>query len=371
MSRPAVVVAYCRDFLTAFPGPSAAALDTALRRAGWSVTAHHAPDGTFPDGELCVDLPEDPAGRTVVICQSVTGADTPSDLSLMSLLATARCYREHGAARIVALLPHLAYARHDRRVPGERRPVMAGLLADLSAAAGLDAVFSLASGAEDLLQGLFARTRTRLVFLPADEIRIGLLRPLLRDGSVLIAPDAGAAGQVGALAAGLELPLLVAEKRRTGPEEVTVALGTPPGAGPVRHAVVVDDLITSAATVEQVAAALRARDPDVVIDVVATHLRLTAPGTRRLERLLGTGVLRAVRTTDAAGHRPDLPGLAVSPAMPWLATALTHRLGTAAPATAPGRQPERQPPVPGRQPERQPPAPPAGPERKPLHDTHR
>ncbi|WP_051717679.1 ribose-phosphate pyrophosphokinase-like domain-containing protein [Streptomyces sp. NRRL F-5727] len=369
MSRPVVVVAYCRDFLTAFPGPSAAALDTALRRAGWSVTAHHAPDGTFPDGELCVDLPEDPAGRTVVICQSVTGADTPSDLSLMSLLATARCYREHGAARIVALLPHLAYARHDRRVPGERRPVMAGLLADLSAAAGLDAVFSLASGAEDLLQELFARTRTRLVFLPADEIRIGLLRPLLRDGSVLVAPDAGAAGQVGALAAGLELPLLVAEKRRTGPEEVTVALGTPPGAGPVRHAVVVDDLITSAATVEQVAAALRARDPDVVIDVVATHLRLTAPGTRRLERLLGTGVLRAVRTTDAAGHRPDLPGLAVSPAMPWLATALTHRLGTAAPAAA--RQPERQPPVPGRQTERQPPAPPAGPERKPLHDTHR
>ncbi|MFG3284531.1 ribose-phosphate diphosphokinase [Streptomyces sp. NPDC048111] len=323
-----IIVGYCRDFTDTFPdqpGP----LERALRGHGWDVTSHPALDQRFPDGELCVELPAAAEGRTVLLCQSLTGPHTGADQALMSLLAAARCYREHGAARIVAVLPHLAYARHDRLIPGQRRPVMAGLLADLASSAGLDALVSIASGAQDVLRDLFARAGTEMVFLSAHELQLRLLRPLVRPDTVLVAPDAGAVEQVALLAAELDLRHVVLDKHRTGPEDVSVRLRAPHDVGDMGHVVLVDDLITSGATVERTVEALREHRPALAVDVVATHLRPTPAGTRRLTRMLTDGVVSRVHTTDAAGHRPDVPGLALAPAIPWMATELADRLGAA------------------------------------------
>ncbi|MFI1166963.1 ribose-phosphate pyrophosphokinase-like domain-containing protein [Streptomyces sp. NPDC020801] len=329
MTPHGIIVGFCQGFTTDFPD-QAPFVEGALRDAGWHVRTHHGFEGRFPDGELCIDLPEDPSGRTVLLCQSVTGTHTPADASLMSLLAAARSYREHGAGRIAAVLPHLAYARHDRHVPGQRRPVMAGLLADLATAAGLNDVVTIASGAENLLGSLFARSGTRLTFLPVHELHLDLLRPLTGRSTVLVAPDRGAADQVAMLAAALDRPLLVADKRRLGPEQVDVALRAPHDIGDVRHAVVVDDLITSAATVETVTTAIREHSPAARIDVIATHLRLTPSGARRLGGLLGSGAIRSVHTTDAAGQRPCVEGLSFTAAIPWMAPALTPWLSSQA-----------------------------------------
>ncbi|GAA3310353.1 hypothetical protein GCM10020295_77220 [Streptomyces cinereospinus] len=190
MTREGLIVGFCAGFTADFPG-QAPLVEAALRGTGRPVRSHHGFEGRFPDGELCVDLPEDPSGRTVLLCQSVTGTHTSADASLMSLLAAARSYREHGAGRIVAVLPHLAYARHDRHVPGQRRPLMAGLLADLAATAGLNEVVTIASGAQDLLGSLFSRRGTPLTFLPVHELHLDLLRPLTGRDTVLVAPRPG------------------------------------------------------------------------------------------------------------------------------------------------------------------------------------
>lgn len=337
MTPHGLIVGFCEGFTTDFPG-QAPFVEAALRDAGWHVRSHHGFEGRFPDGELCVDLPEDPSGRTVLLCQSVTGTHTPADASLMSLLAAARSYREHGAGRIVAVLPHLAYARHDRHVPGQRRPLMAGLLADLAMTAGLNDVVTIASGAQDLLMSLFTRSGAQLTFLPVHELHLDLLRPLTGLETVLVAPDRGAADQVAMLAAALERPLLVADKRRVGPEQVDVTLRAPHDIGDVPHAVVVDDLITSAATVETVTAAIRERSPAARIDVIATHLRLTPSGSRRLGGLLGSGAISSVHTTDAAGQRPRMEGLSFTAAIPWMAPALAARLRSQARPARPERR---------------------------------
>ncbi|MEU8927455.1 ribose-phosphate diphosphokinase [Kitasatospora sp. NPDC048545] len=325
MTAPTTVVAACAAFTADFPGHAAVVADT-LSAAGFPVELHENVESRFPDGELCIDLPAEAAGRTVVLCQSVTGDHAPSDQAIMSLLAVARCYREHGAARIVAVIPHLAYARHDRHVPGQRRPVMAALLADLAAAAGITELVTLASGAQDVLVGLFDGTGTRLTFLPVHEIHLEALVGLVGPDTVLVAPDGGAGEHVRMLAAALGLPAVVADKRRLGPERVDVTLHGGDDLGGLRHAVIVDDLITSAATVETVCAALRERAADARIDVVATHLRLTAGGAERLARLRDRRTLHRVHTTDSGGRRPALDWLTSTPAVPRMARALADRL---------------------------------------------
>lgn len=322
----AIIVAACAAFAADFPGQAAVVADT-LSATGRPVELHEDVETRFPDGELCIDLPAEAGGGTVVLCQSVTGDHSSPDQAIMSLLATARCYREHGAGRIVAVIPHLAYARHDRHVPGQRRPVMAALLADLAAAAGITELVTLASGAQDLLLGLFAGTGTRLTFLPVHEIHLEVLAGLVEPGTVLVAPDGGAGEHVRMLAAALGLPALVADKRRLGPERVEVTLhGADDVLGGLRHAVIVDDLITSAATVETVCAALRQWAADARIDVVATHLRLTAGGAERLARLRDRRTLHRVHTTDSGGRRPTVDGLTCTPAVPRMAQALADRL---------------------------------------------
>ncbi|MGE7435137.1 ribose-phosphate pyrophosphokinase-like domain-containing protein [Kitasatospora sp. NPDC001175] len=337
MTSPGIIAAACRAFTADFPG-QVAGISEPLGDAGWQVKWQDGLESRFPDGELCIDLPEDPAGRTVLLWQSVTGDHAEPDVAIMSLLATARCYREHGAGRIVAVLPHLAYARHDRHVPGQRRPVMAALLAGLAAAAGITDIVTLASGAQDLLARLFTGTGTRLTFLPVHELHLDILAPLMEAGSVLVAPDRGAADHVGMLAAALGVPVLVADKRRTGPEQVAVTLRCQEDLRGLRHAVIVDDLITSAATVENVAWAIRDQAVDPRIDVVATHLRLTPGGAERLTRLCRQRTLHSIHTTDSAGRAVVLGGLTTRPAIPRMAQALAAWLADDTSAVQPERR---------------------------------
>lgn len=317
-----MVVATCRAFTEDFPG-RLDALRGALRRHGHSAVTHERVDGRFPDRELCVDLPDDPCGAHVIIHQSLTGPAEQVDQSAMALLAVARAYREHGARAVTAVVPHLAYARHDRHVPGERRPIMAGLLAELAATAGLDQLITLASGAADRLEVLGAPVR--LVQLSADPVLVPLIRPWIVPGStVIMAPDAGAAPQARRIGAQLGLPVVTAEKHRTGPDSVTVAL-TSSARGPVDRVVIVDDLITSAGTMLAVARLARAEFDSCQVLCAATHLRPTATGTQRLAAALQDGALHRVLTTDAAGHRPQVPGIDVTAVVPLLAEAVAEQ----------------------------------------------
>lgn len=317
-----MIVATCRAFTKDFPG-QLDALHSALRRRGRTTAAHEQVDGRFPDRELCVDLPEDPRGAHVIIHQSLTGPAEQVDQSAMTLLAVARAYREHGARAVTAMVPHLAYARHDRHVLGERRPIMAGLLAELAATAGLDQLITLASGDEDRLKVLGAPVR--LAQLSPDPVLVPLIQPWIVPGStVLMAPDAGAAPQARRIGARLGLPVVIATKHRTGPDSVTVTLAST-ATGPVDRVVIVDDLITSAGTMLAVARLAQAEFEGCHVLCAATHLRPTETGTRRLANALKDGALHRVLTTDAAGHRPLIPGIDVTAVVPLLAEAVAEQ----------------------------------------------
>ncbi|MGW2921749.1 ribose-phosphate diphosphokinase [Streptomyces angustmyceticus] len=309
----------CRSFADDFPGGLDAFHD-ALGRRGLTTEVHDRVDGRFPDGELCVDLPGDPTGAHVLVHQSLTGPAEQVDRSVLALLAVARAYREHGARKVTAVVPHLAYARHDRHVPGERRPVMAGLLAQLAATAGIDTLITLASGAGERLGPLSAPLN--LVQLPSDQALLALVQPWVLPGrTVLVAPDAGAARQVRRLGDQLHLPVVTATKQRTGPDSVTAALtSTPPG--PADRVIIVDDLITSAGTMLAVAELVRAELDGCQVLCAATHLRPTATGEQRLAAALRDGTLHRVLTTDAAGHRPRIAGLDVTAVLPLIADAV-------------------------------------------------
>jgi paraquat-inducible protein B len=80
---------------------------------GRSVSPHE--DRSFEDGEHKVRPLVDPRGRDVYVVTSLHGGphDSPHD-KLCRLLLFIATLREHGAARVSAVVPYLAYARKDR-----------------------------------------------------------------------------------------------------------------------------------------------------------------------------------------------------------------------------------------------------------------
>lgn len=70
----------------------------------------------FEDGEHKLRPLADPRGRDAYVVHSLYGEpqNSPQD-KLLQLLVFMATLREHGAARVTAVLPYLAYARKDRR----------------------------------------------------------------------------------------------------------------------------------------------------------------------------------------------------------------------------------------------------------------
>src|SRR5450631_770262 len=71
-------------------------------------------DRAFDDGEHKYRPTVDPRGADVYVISSLHGGpiDSPHD-KLLRLLMFVGALREHGAARVTAVVPYLAYARKD------------------------------------------------------------------------------------------------------------------------------------------------------------------------------------------------------------------------------------------------------------------
>lgn len=91
----------------------------------------------FPNGELHVHLPSSPKDRDVFVLGSIA----PPEVDLFSYLILCHTLHKEGAAKVTALLPYLAYARHDRDEPLNSR--VAALLGGLFKAAFAQEVVTL------------------------------------------------------------------------------------------------------------------------------------------------------------------------------------------------------------------------------------
>ncbi len=240
----------------------------------------------FPDGELRPAV-DNVRGDDVYVVQP-TGP--PVNEHLVELLLLLDACRRAGASRVTAVVPYFGYARQDRRGrPGEA--IGARVAADAIAGAGADRLIVVdphTSGFESMCS-IPVETLTALGVL-AGALGAETARP-----RVVVAPDLGAVKLAERLAPVLRLPVAVVRKSRmTGSRVVAEELiGEVEG----REAVIVDDMITTGATIEAAARLLVARGAGARPVVAATHGLLVGPAPDRLghldlARLLVTDTVR-------------------------------------------------------------------------------
>src|SRR4030042_1851205 len=83
--------------------------------------------GTFPDGEVRLQVLENVRGADVFLIQPTC---QPVNTSIMELLILIDAFRRASAHRITAVMPYYGYARQDRK-DRPRVPISSKLVADL------------------------------------------------------------------------------------------------------------------------------------------------------------------------------------------------------------------------------------------------
>jgi ribose-phosphate pyrophosphokinase len=259
----------------------------------------------FPDGELEIEVQADVRGRPVLIVQPTR---PPVGEHLLELTLLTDACRRAGATSVTAVVSYLGYARQDRRETG-REPLGARVVAELLAAARIDRLVCLDLHSR-AVEGCFPQPVEHATAVPALVQRLAdVPRP-----AVVVSPDLGAVKRAEAFARLLGLNVAVVHKQRQSGSDVK-AVGV---VGEVKglHALVVDDMISTAGTV---AAAIKAvtdagAKPDVT--VAATHGLFVGPA---LDRLAACG-LRRVVVTDSVPPPASAPfPLDVVPCAPVLA----------------------------------------------------
>ena len=242
----------------------------------------------FADEEIFVEIMENVRGEDVFVIQS-TGF--PANDNLMELLIIIDALKRASAKRITAVIPYMGYARQDRK-PGPRTPISAKLVANLITVAGADRVLSVDLHAGQI-QGFFDIPTDNLYAAPVMSADIRS-----RFGSrnlMVVSPDVGGVVRARQLAKRLDnAPLAIVDKRRerAGESEVMNIIGDVEG----RFCVLIDDIVDSAGTLCNAAAALRQSGAEEVVAYV-THGVLSGAAVARVEG----SVLKELVITDSIG----------------------------------------------------------------------
>ncbi|MBI2345612.1 MAG: ribose-phosphate pyrophosphokinase [Deltaproteobacteria bacterium] len=201
----------------------------------------------FSDGETWVEIKENVRGMDVFVIQPTSA---PANHHMMELLIMIDAFKRASADRITAVMPYYGYARQERKVQ-PRTPISAKLVADLLTAAGANRILSMDLHAGQI-QGFFNIPFDHLYSMP---VLLDAIREVVQTDGVVVAPDAGGAERARAFAKRLGCPLAMIDKRRSAPNvsEVMHLIGDVQG----RRAVIVDDIIDTAGTLSQAAAALK------------------------------------------------------------------------------------------------------------------
>ena len=230
----------------------------------------------FPDGELHMELHESVRGHDVYLIQPTC---PPVDEHLFELLLMADACRRAGALYLTAVIPYFGYARQDRRSRG-REPVSARLVADLISCSGLKRVVAVDLHSH-AVESAFAIPVEHVSAIPmlAEAVRSSVHRE-----AVVVSPDLGAVKMAERYAKLLDLPVAIIHKTRISGEEVSVQRIVGDVAG--KEVLVIDDMISTAGTVEKaIKALLGAGCSASGIKVLASHALLVGMAAERLRQL--------------------------------------------------------------------------------------
>ncbi|MEN8686762.1 MAG: ribose-phosphate pyrophosphokinase [Desulfuromonadales bacterium] len=267
---------------------------------------------SFSDGEIMVEIKENVRGRDVFIVQSTC---QPSNQNLMELLVMIDALKRASAARITAVIPYFGYARQDRKV-APRTPITSKLVADLITTAGAQRVLCVDLHAGQI-QGFFNIPVDHLYAAPVvlDDIKSRFAGEL-----VVVSPDAGGTERARAFAKRLNAGLAIIDKRRSAANisEVMHIIGDVDG----KTCIIVDDMIDTAGTLCQAAAALKAHGAGDV-HATATHAVLSGPALERINESSLKEVLIS-NTIPAEAKVGECPRLRIISVAKLLAEAISR-----------------------------------------------
>ena len=240
----------------------------------------------FSDMEVFVEIHENVRGEDVFVIQSTS---YPANDNLMELLVTLDALKRASARRITAVVPYYGYARQDRK-SGSRTPISAKLVANLITVAGADRVLTIDLHAGQI-QGFFDIPTDNLFAQPVFVKDVqDSFKP---NGDVtVVSPDVGGVVRARAIARRLDADLAIIDKRRerAGVSEVMNIIGDVEG----RRCILVDDIVDSAGTLCNAAAALSKAGAKSVAAYV-THGVLSGGAVARV----GASPLDMLVTTDS------------------------------------------------------------------------
>ena len=261
----------------------------------------------FPDGELRPTV-KNVGGADVYVVQPTAPPVNEHIVELLMLLDACRRAR---AARVTAVVPYFGYARQDRRTV-EGQAIGSSVVADAITAAGADRLVIV----DPHTPSLEAQFRIPVETLTAVPTLCGDLAGELPQGAVVVAPDLGAVKLAERYASILHGPVAVVRKYR----ESGAAVSALDIAGDVRGrpVVIIDDMITTGATIEAAVGLLRVRGAAPDITVAATHGLFVHAAASRLRDL----DLRRVLVTDTVAPKNTAIGIQVCSIAPTLAVAI-------------------------------------------------
>ncbi|MFP4061556.1 MAG: ribose-phosphate diphosphokinase [Halochromatium sp.] len=248
--------------------------------------------GQFSDGEVMTEIQENVRGRDIFIVQPTCA---PTNDNLLELLVMIDALRWASAKRITAVIPYFGYARQDRRPRSARVPITARLVAKMIGSAGADRVLTVDLHA-DQIQGFFDIPVDNVYASP---ILLGDIWRQKHDNLMVVSPDVGGVVRARAIAKRLDdADLAIIDKRRPRANEAKVMniIGDVRG----RSCVLVDDLVDTAGTLCQAAAALKEQGASKV-QAYCTHPVLSGPAVDNIS----ASALDELVVTNTIPLRPE------------------------------------------------------------------
>jgi ribose-phosphate pyrophosphokinase len=204
----------------------------------------------FSNENTFVRILENVRQRDVFVIQPLC---SPVNKNLVELLIMLDALKRASAGRITAVVPYYGYGRTDKK-DQPRVPITARLIADLLTVAGAGRLLTVDLHAAQI-QGFFN--------IPVDELTaLYLLSGYFKDRDfndlVVVATDIGISKRARDMAAKLNAPLAIVEKRRVGNLDQTETINVI-GEVEGRVALTVDDEIDTASSLVNVVSALEQR----------------------------------------------------------------------------------------------------------------
>jgi ribose-phosphate pyrophosphokinase len=226
----------------------------------------------FSNENTFVRILENVRQRDTFVVQPIS---SPVNSNLVELLIMLDALKRASAGRITAVIPYFGYSRTDKK-DQPRVPITARLVADLLTVAGANRVLTVDLHAPQI-QGFFN--------IPVDELTAlyilgNYFAGKTFDNLVVVATDIGATERARDLAAKLNAPLAIMEKRRLGNVDRTETLNV---IGDVvgRVALTMDDEIDTAGSLVGVVSTLIERGAKEVY-ACCTHPIFSGPAIQRI-----------------------------------------------------------------------------------------